>query len=97
IDPLEIKKAVMARFPNKESSFYEEQVGLEKSKIYQHLPLKISLSRDIEESKEQLKIEGIEDSEGNDKPNKYFRLNYQTLGSDDGYWLDTCEFILNAR
>jgi hypothetical protein len=93
----EISKSVKIRFPNKENSFYEEQINIEKNKIFQNLPLKINLSRELDDSKEQLKIESVEDSEGNDKSNKFFKLNYQTLDDENGYWLDTCEFILNAR
>jgi hypothetical protein len=97
IDNKEISKTIKTRYPNKDNAYYEEQISIEKNKIYQNLPLKITLSRDIDESKEQLKIESVEDNEGNDKSNKYFKLNYQTLDNENGYWLDTCEFILNAR
>jgi hypothetical protein len=93
----EISKIVKTRFPSKENSFIEEQINNEKNKIFQNLPLKITLSREIDDSKEELKIESVEDAEGNDKPNKFFKLNYQTLDNENGYWLDTCEFILNAR
>jgi hypothetical protein len=97
IDNKEISKTIKTRYPNKDNAFYDEQINVEKNKIFQNLPLKITLSRDIDESKEQLKIESVEDNEGNDKPNKFFKLNYQTLDNENGYWLDTCEFILNAR
>jgi hypothetical protein len=97
IDNKEISKTIKTRYPNKDNAFYDEQINVEKNKIFQNLPLKITLSRDIDESKEQLKIESVEDHEGNDKPNKFFKLNYQTLDNENGYWLDTCEFILNAR
>ncbi len=97
IDNAEISKTIKTRYPNKDIAFYEEQINIEKNKINQNLPLKITLSRDLEESKEQLIIESVEDNEGNDKSNKYFKLNYQTLDNENGYWLDTCEFILNAR
>jgi hypothetical protein len=97
INHLEISNTVKIRFPNKDQVFYEQQISIEKNKIFQNLPLRITLSRDIDESKEQLKIESVEDNEGNDKSNKFFKLNYQTLDNENGYWLDTCEFILNAR
>jgi hypothetical protein len=97
IDDKEIRKTIQKNYPNKENGYYEEQISIEKNKIYQNLPLKITLSRDIDESKEQLKIESVEDNDGNDKPNKFFKLNYQTLDNENGYWLDTCEFTLNAR
>jgi hypothetical protein len=74
IDDKEIMKTIKTRFPNKDNAFYEEQLGLEKNKIYQNLPLKITLSREIDESKEKLKIENVEDSDGNDKSNRYFKL-----------------------
>ena len=97
LDNKEISKTIKSRFPNRENAFYEEQISIEKNKINQNLPLKITVSREIDDSKEQLKIESVEDVEGNDKSNKYFKLNYQTLDDENGYWLDTCEFILNAR
>jgi hypothetical protein len=97
IDNKEISKAIEKRYPNKEKSFYDEQISIERNKINQNLPLKFALSREVDESKEQLKIESVEDNDGNDKPNNYFRLNYQTLDNENGYWIDTCEFILNAR
>lgn len=97
IDKTEIYKTVKSRSPNKDNAYYDEQVNIERNKIYQNLPLKVVLSREIDESKEILKIESVEDIEGNDKPNKFFKLNYQTLDDENGYWLDTCEFILNVR
>jgi hypothetical protein len=97
INDYEISKFVKTRYPERENAFYEEQISIEKNKIHQKFPLKITLSRDIDESKEQLKIESVEDNEGNEKSNKFFKLNYQTLDNENGYWLDTCEFILNAR
>jgi hypothetical protein len=97
LDNSEISRTFKTRYPNKENSFYEEQMNIEKNKIFQNLPLKITLSRELDDSKEELKIESVEDAEGNDKSNKFFKLNYQTLDKENGYWLDTCEFILNAR
>jgi len=97
IDNGELNKLMKSRYPDRQSAFYEEKASIEKNKIFQNLPLKITLSREFGDSKEQLKIEAVEDSEGNDKPNKLFKLNYQTLGDENGYWLDTCAFVLNAR
>ena len=97
LDNKEILKSVTARTPGKDGEFYKEQVNQIKGNIYKRLPLKMTFSRNLDESKEKLKIESVEDVEGEDKPAKYFSLNYQTLADDNGYWLDTCEFILNAR
>ena len=68
-------------------------MNIEINKIKENLPLKVTLSRNYFESKEELKIEVIVDSTGEEKPNKYFKLNYQTLENDNGYWLDTCEIL----
>ncbi|WP_329806334.1 virulence factor SrfB [Flavobacterium facile] len=93
----EILKILKNRNPNKENAYYLNELNVEKNKILQNLPLKINIVRDFDESKESLKIESIEDSEGNDKPVKYLNFTYQTLKDEKGYWLDTCEFILNVN
>lgn len=97
IDEIEIRKSVKKRYPNRDYTFYTDQMNDVKNKIFENLPLTITLSRDIDISKEEIKIEQVEDVEGNDKSIKYFNLNYQTLDNENGYWIDTCEFILNAR
>ena len=66
-----ILKILKNRNPNKENAYYLNELNIEKNKILQNLPLKINIVRDFDESKESLKIESIEDSEGNDKPVKY--------------------------
>ncbi|KGE13499.1 virulence factor SrfB [Sphingobacterium deserti] len=94
IDPKQMEEVIRNRFVGRDAQFYEEQLDRERGEILRHLPLKITISRDWEESKEILKIEHIEDSEGNEKPGRFFQLHYQTLDSVQGYWLDTCEFVL---
>ncbi len=93
IDNFEIIKLIKNRFPNKDSIFYEEKLNIEINKIRENLPLKVTLSRNYLESKEELKIEEIVDSTGEEKPKKFFKLNYQTLENVNGYWLDTCEIL----
>ena len=68
-----------------------------KARILENMPLKITISREFDESKEHLIIENVENAEGDDLPITYFRLNPQTLGDERGYWLDTCEFTLAVR
>lgn len=97
VDESEIYNIVQKRYPGKDSTFLSDQVSIIKGSIYLHLPLKINLSREIDDSKELIKIESIEDANGDEKSVKYFKLQYQTLDNEEGYWLDTCEFILNAR
>lgn len=98
INRTEVEKVVKLKYPSKDEIFYRNQTDVEINSINQNLPLKVVISRDYDESKEILKIESVEDSEGNDKSIKYFSLSYQTLPNNkDGYWLDTCEFTLNIR
>lgn len=86
-----------SRFPNNTENYYQDLVSKFKSDIIQKMPLKVSLSRDTDFSKEKILIESIEDNEGNDLPVKSLKLNYQSISDENGYWLDTCEFVLNAR
>ena len=97
INEEEILAALKNRYPNKDLSFYEEKLNYEKNLINQNLPLTINIVRDFEESKELLAIESIEDSEGNEKPIRYLKFSFQTLDDKRGYWLDTCEFLLNVN
>lgn len=94
IDHRQMEEVIKNRFVGRDESFYEEQVDKERGEILRHLPLKVTIARDWDESKEILKIEHIEDNEGNEKPGRFFQLHYQTLDSVQGYWLDTCEFVL---
>lgn len=96
INDKEVEQVVRKRYPGRDETYIQNQINVEKSSIFQNLPLKISLSRDFDESKEELTIESIEDAEGNDKSTKYISLNYQTLKNANGYWLDTCEFTLSV-
>jgi len=94
IDHRQMEEVIKNRFVGRDASFYEEQVDKERGEILRNLPLKVTIARDWDESKEILKIEHIEDNEGNEKPGRFFQLHYQTLDSVQGYWLDTCEFVL---
>ena len=97
LNNLGIERWVRLRYPGRDENYIDNQINVEKGSILKNLPLKISLSREIDESKEIIKIESVEDVEGIDKPVSYFSLNYQTLPDEEGYWLDTCEFILNVK
>ena len=75
----------------------ELEISKIKSKIFENLPLKVEITREYEESKEKIKIENIENKEGDSLSIKYFKLTPQTLGNENEYWLDTCEFTLGIR
>ena len=93
----EIDRRVRMKYPGRDERYIEDQINVEKGAILTNMPLKISLIREFDESKEILQIESVEDAEGNDKPVNYFSLNFQTLPDEAGYWLDTCEFILKVN
>ena len=63
------------------------------------LPLKITLGLIPEEEDKDCKlfdVEMIEDAEGNAKPNSLVRFRLQTLRNDQGYWMDTGAFVIEA-
>ncbi|SKC08133.1 hypothetical protein SAMN05660841_04097 [Sphingobacterium nematocida] len=90
----EIENIIRHRYPDRDVSFYKEQVNIERGNILQNMPLTVSFSRDIDESKEIVRITQVENANGNSLSTKYFSLTYQTLEHVEGYWLDTCEFVL---
>lgn len=68
-----------------------------KQKLRLKMPFRITISRDLEKDKEEIKIEEVIDFEQNEVPKGYFDLNVQTLPEMEGYWLDSGEFTLNVR
>ncbi|MFC6269434.1 virulence factor SrfB [Frigoriflavimonas asaccharolytica] len=97
VNDKEIEIIVRMKYPGREERYYENQINVERNSIFTNLPLKVTLSREFDESKEKINIVNVEDSDGNDKYIKYFSLNYQTLHEEAGFWLDTCEFTLNVK
>ena len=97
INEKEVEAHVRRKYPARDEDYIKRQIEVEKNAIRQNLPLKVQLIREYELSKEVIKIESVEDAQGNEKPNKYFVMHYQTLEDEKGYWLDKCEFILNTK
>ena len=97
VNDRELEAHVRRKYPTQAEDYIKRQIEVEKNAIRQNLPLKVQLSRDYELSKEIIKIESVEDAQGNEKPHKYFTMHYQTLEDEKGYWLDKCEFILNTK
>lgn len=94
INLLEIERSVRQKHAGRDEGWIQQQTNLERNAILQQMPIRVRIGREIEDSKEEIKILQVEDVEGNNKPNKYFLLSYQTLEQELGYWLDTCEFVL---
>ena len=55
------------------------------------MPFYLTIERD-EDNKENLTISSIRDRDDNDIADNNIEINIQSLGTDDGYWLDSGEF-----
>ncbi|KAB1157962.1 virulence factor SrfB [Flavobacterium luteum] len=82
-----------------ENDFNAIQTGIraEKSKILRNMPLKITISRDINEDIELLRIEEVLDKDGNPIKNTFFNLQVQSMSEVDDFWLDSGIFSLNIN
>ena len=49
-------------------------------------------NKDLEAQKEEVEISEISDKEGRFAPKETLRLNFNTLGKVDNYWLETGVF-----
>lgn len=72
-------------------------VNAEKEKIRKKIPLKVTIERDKNEDIELLRIEGIEDSEGNSLSPNFFVLQVQSMSEPEEFWLDSGIFSLNIH
>lgn len=79
------------------NSFSQDSLHQFKTNLILKLPFTFNVSRDVQISKEVIKIESVFDYEGEEISKKFFRLDFQTLSGNHEYWLDNCEFILNIR
>ncbi|GHB36331.1 hypothetical protein GCM10008106_17020 [Mongoliitalea lutea] len=97
-DDFKIEDRVKGRLDD-ECDDHAVQIGIEeeKSKIRKKTPLKITLSRDVQEDVEMLKIEEIVDKEGNVLSKNLFTLNVQSMSELDDFWLDSGIFSLNVN
>jgi hypothetical protein len=72
-------------------------VNAEKEKIRRKMPIKITIVRDKNEDIELLRIDGIEDCEGNPVPPNFFALQVQSISEPENFWLDSGIFSLNIQ
>ena len=98
INDYKIEDRIKGRLEN-ENDVNAVQMGVnaEKEKIRKKMPLKITISRDKNEDIELLKIEGIEDCEGNSLPLNFFVLQVQSISEPENFWLDSGIFTLNIN
>lgn len=72
-------------------------VEAEKQKILQKMPLKVTLERDMSEDIELLRIEDIQNNEGNSISKNFFILHVQSMSELENFWLDSGIFSLNVN
>lgn len=72
-----------------------DAIEYEKEKVKRNMPLKISLKRMYRNSKEEIEIISIKDKQREDLSERILSLSLMTLPEEEGYWLDTGEFILS--
>ncbi len=72
-------------------------INVEKSRIRQSMPLKVTISRDMNADIELLSIEEIVDREGNPVNRNFFSLQVQSMSEVENFWLDSGIFSLNIN
>ena len=61
------------------------------------LPLKVSIVRNFNQDKEELRIVSAVDAMGKPFSQQKLRFGVQSLASDGAYWLDKGEFVLSIN
>lgn len=74
-----------------------DQIEEAKFKIKMKMPLRIRFERNINETKETIEIASIKDKTREDYSEKMLKLSLMTLPDENGFWLDTGEFVLNIK
>ena len=72
-------------------------VNEEKEKIRKKMPLRLTIERNKNEDLERLRIEAVEDSQGNSLTPNYFSLQVQSISELENFWLDSGIFSLNIH
>lgn len=61
------------------------------------LPLKVSVTRNFNQDKEELKIVAVQDAYGKPFPIKNLKFQVQSIANEGTYWLDKGEFVLSIN
>lgn len=75
----------------------QQEFQKEKDKIRLGMPLKITLSRNINEDIERLILEEVADRDGNTLNKNFFSLQVQSMSEVENFWLDSGIFSLNIN
>lgn len=97
-DDYKIEDRVKGKLDN-ENDINAVQTGInaEKENFRKKMPLKVIIERDKNEDIERLRIEGIQDTEGNSLSPNFFVLQVQSMSEPDNFWLDSGIFSLNIQ
>lgn len=68
-----------------------------KKNLKMRMPFSVKIKREWSASKEALSIEVVKDVNRNETSKRFLKLSVMTLPDEEGYWLDTGEFILNIK
>lgn len=75
----------------------QQEIQKEKDKIRRGMPLKVTVSRDINEDIEKLTLEEVRDKDGNTINKNFFNLQVQSMSEVENFWLDSGIFSLNVN
>ena len=94
-----IEDRVLGRLPGDDAPVNQVQQDIqkEKDKIRRGMPLKVTISRDINEDIEKLNLEEVTDKDGNSMNKKFFILQVQSMSEVENFWLDSGIFSLNIN
>ncbi len=73
----------------------QQEIQKEKDKIRRGMPLKVTISRDMNEDIEKLTLEEVTDHDGNPINKNFFNLQVQSMSEVENFWLDSGIFSLN--
>ncbi len=92
-----IEDRVLGRFlvDNPPINQVQLEIQKEKDKILKGMPLKVTISRDLNEDVEKLTLEGVTDKDGNTLNRNFFSLQVQSMSEVENFWLDSGIFTLN--
>lgn len=75
----------------------QEEIQREKEKIKKGMPLKITITRDINDDIENLLLDEVTDKDGNSLNKSFFNLQVQSMSEVENFWLDSGIFSLNIN
>ena len=92
-----IEDRVLGRFSEEDPQInqVQQEIQKEKDKIRRGMPLKVTISRDINENIEELILEEVMDKDGNPMNKNFFILQLQSMDEVENFWLDSGLFSLN--